>query len=82
MISGQGSKSAQASKTTPNKPPAQKPAAYRPPHAKNAASIQAEVYMSYIWFLYPELFCLLEPKARPSLISLAFRVRPNICAQT
>ncbi|KAF5452564.1 hypothetical protein F2P56_027544 [Juglans regia] len=42
---GQGSKSSQAStKTTSNNPPAQKPAAYRPPHAKNAAAVQAELF--------------------------------------
>jgi translation initiation factor 2A len=44
LFSGQGSKASQAStKTTSNNPPAQKPAAYRPPHAKNAAAVQAEV---------------------------------------
>ncbi|KAB1213218.1 hypothetical protein CJ030_MR5G022395 [Morella rubra] len=43
-ISGQGSKSSQTStKTTSNNPSVQKPAAYRPPHAKNAAAIQAEL---------------------------------------
>ncbi|KAM4105821.1 hypothetical protein ACB094_04G022200 [Castanea mollissima] len=42
---GQGSKSSQAStKTTSANPPAQKPAAYRPPHAKNSAAIQAELF--------------------------------------
>ncbi|KAK7857642.1 eukaryotic translation initiation factor 2a [Quercus suber] len=42
---GQGSKSSQAStKTTTANPPAQKPAAYRPPHAKNSAAIQAELF--------------------------------------
>ncbi|XP_059453572.1 eukaryotic translation initiation factor 2A [Corylus avellana] len=42
---GQGSKASQAStKTTSNNPPAQKPAAYRPPHAKNAAAVQAELF--------------------------------------
>ncbi|KAB1213215.1 Eukaryotic translation initiation factor 2A [Morella rubra] len=41
---GQGSKSSQTStKTTSNNPSVQKPAAYRPPHAKNAAAIQAEL---------------------------------------
>ncbi|KAL2529947.1 Eukaryotic translation initiation factor eIF2A family protein [Forsythia ovata] len=40
-----GSKSAQPStKATPANPPAQKPAAYRPPHAKAAASVQAELF--------------------------------------
>ncbi|GAB2293159.1 hypothetical protein Dimus_027367 [Dionaea muscipula] len=37
---GQGSKSSQHS--TPNPP--QKPATYRPPHAKNAAAVQAELF--------------------------------------
>ncbi|GLT53884.1 hypothetical protein SLA2020_271210 [Shorea laevis] len=42
---GQGSKASQAStKTTSNNPPAQKPAAYRPPHAKNSAAVQAELF--------------------------------------
>lgn len=41
---GQGSKVSQTSqKTPPSNPPVQKPAAYRPPHAKNAAAIQAEL---------------------------------------
>uniref|UniRef100_A0A9I9DFS5 Eukaryotic translation initiation factor 2A n=1 Tax=Cucumis melo TaxID=3656 RepID=A0A9I9DFS5_CUCME len=41
---GQGSKVSQTSqKTAPSNPPVQKPAAYRPPHAKNAAAIQAEL---------------------------------------
>ncbi|KDP44253.1 hypothetical protein JCGZ_05720 [Jatropha curcas] len=31
-------------KTAPVNPPAQKPAAYRPPHAKNAAAVQAELF--------------------------------------
>ena len=45
LISGQGSKSTQAStKASSANPPAQKPAAYRPPHAKTAAAIQAEVH--------------------------------------
>ncbi|KAK2970268.1 hypothetical protein RJ640_018453 [Escallonia rubra] len=40
---GQVSKSTQApTKSSPANPPAQKPAAYRPPHAKDAASVQAE----------------------------------------
>ncbi|GFS45969.1 eukaryotic translation initiation factor eIF2A family protein [Actinidia rufa] len=40
---GQGSKSLQASaKATSVNPPTQKPAAYRPPHAKKAEAIQAE----------------------------------------
>jgi len=39
-ILGQGS--AQKKTTAPN-PIAQKPAAYRPPHAKHAAAVQAEV---------------------------------------
>ncbi|EOX95116.1 Eukaryotic translation initiation factor eIF2A family protein isoform 1 [Theobroma cacao] len=38
---GQGSTS---KKTASANPPAQKPAAYRPPHAKNAATVQAEVF--------------------------------------
>ncbi|OVA00079.1 Translation initiation factor [Macleaya cordata] len=42
---GQGSKSSQgAAKTTITNPPAQKPAAYRPPHAKTAAAVQAELF--------------------------------------
>ncbi|XP_057477770.1 uncharacterized protein LOC130765376 [Actinidia eriantha] len=42
---GQGSKSLQASaKATSVNPPAQKPAAYRPPHAKKAEAIQAELF--------------------------------------
>ncbi|KAK6146351.1 hypothetical protein DH2020_020220 [Rehmannia glutinosa] len=41
---GQGSKTAQAhSKTAASNPSVQKPAAYRPPHAKAAAAVQAEV---------------------------------------
>lgn len=43
LCSGQGSKSLQASSINP---PAQKPAAYRPPHAKKADAVQAEVYVS------------------------------------
>lgn len=44
LFSGQGSKASNpATKTTPANPPAQKPAAYRPPHAKAAAAVQAEV---------------------------------------
>ncbi|KAK6286122.1 hypothetical protein POUND7_012301 [Theobroma cacao] len=38
---GQGSTS---KKTASANPPAQKPAAYRPPHAKNAATVQAELF--------------------------------------
>nr|AKM76406.1 eukaryotic translation initiation factor eIF2A family protein [Hypseocharis bilobata] len=42
---GQGSKTTQAStKTTFANPPAQKPAAYRPPHAKQAALEKAELF--------------------------------------
>ncbi|MED6109084.1 hypothetical protein PIB30_030296 [Stylosanthes scabra] len=42
--SGPGPKSAQASNKPPStNPTAQKPAAYRPPHAKNAAAVQAEL---------------------------------------
>ncbi|GFS45950.1 eukaryotic translation initiation factor eIF2A family protein [Actinidia rufa] len=42
---GQGSKSLQASaKATSVNPPTQKPAAYRPPHAKKAEAIQAELF--------------------------------------
>lgn len=41
---GQGSKpSSNAAKVNPGNPP-QKPAAYRPPHAKQAASVQAELF--------------------------------------
>lgn len=45
LISGQGPpKSTQTStKASSTNPPTQKPAAYRPPHAKNASAIQAEV---------------------------------------
>lgn len=39
-VQGQGS----TSQKTPTNPPAQKPAAYRPPHAKNTAAIQAELF--------------------------------------
>lgn len=35
-------------KAAPSNPTATKPAAYRPPHAKQAAAIQAEVYTNYI----------------------------------
>ncbi|KAK6914716.1 Translation initiation factor, beta propellor-like domain [Dillenia turbinata] len=42
---GQSSKSSQTSvKIIPANPPTQKPAAYRPPHAKTAASVQAELF--------------------------------------
>ncbi|KAK6122225.1 hypothetical protein DH2020_044028 [Rehmannia glutinosa] len=42
---GQGSKTAQAhSKTAASNPSVQKPAAYRPPHAKAAAAVQAELF--------------------------------------
>ncbi|KAM7521284.1 hypothetical protein LguiB_020246 [Lonicera macranthoides] len=41
---GKGSKSSQAPMKSTNPPPSQKPAAYRPPHAKNAATIQAELF--------------------------------------
>ncbi|CAI9094639.1 OLC1v1030409C1 [Oldenlandia corymbosa var. corymbosa] len=42
---GQGSKSSQiSSKPTPPNPSSQKPAAYRPPHAKAAAAVQAELF--------------------------------------
>lgn len=34
-------------KAAPSNPTATKPAAYRPPHAKQAAAIQAEVYTNY-----------------------------------
>ncbi|XP_027346586.1 eukaryotic translation initiation factor 2A isoform X2 [Abrus precatorius] len=43
--SGQGPKSTQASiKASSANPPTQKPAAYRPPHAKSAAAVQAELF--------------------------------------
>ncbi|RDY08332.1 Eukaryotic translation initiation factor 2A, partial [Mucuna pruriens] len=43
--SGQGPKSTQTSiKASSANPPTQKPAAYRPPHAKNASVIQAELF--------------------------------------
>ncbi|KAK4394047.1 Eukaryotic translation initiation factor 2A [Sesamum angolense] len=42
---GQGSKTTQASsKTAGSNPSVQKPAAYRPPHAKAAAAVQAELF--------------------------------------
>ncbi|XP_011085364.1 uncharacterized protein LOC105167374 [Sesamum indicum] len=42
---GQGSKTTQASsKTASSNPSVQKPAAYRPPHAKAAAAVQAELF--------------------------------------
>ncbi|PRQ49591.1 putative transcription factor WD40-like family [Rosa chinensis] len=42
---GERSKSSQTSaKASPNNPTAQKPAAYRPPHAKQAAVVQAELF--------------------------------------
>ncbi|KAF6161249.1 hypothetical protein GIB67_009136 [Kingdonia uniflora] len=41
---GQGSKSSRASTITTTNPPVQKPAAYRPPHAKNADAVQAELF--------------------------------------
>lgn len=45
LIAGQGPKPTQAStKASSGNSPAQKPAAYRPPHAKTAAVIQAEVH--------------------------------------
>lgn len=48
IVSAQGSKSSQSStKTAPT--PAQKPAAYRPPHAKTAAAVQAEVFIHDIY---------------------------------
>ncbi|XP_015581729.2 eukaryotic translation initiation factor 2A [Ricinus communis] len=40
-LQGQG---ATSRKTAPTNPPAQKPAAYRPPHAKSAAAVQAELF--------------------------------------
>jgi hypothetical protein len=44
IFAGQGSKPTQASTKAPSaNPTAQKPAAYRPPHAKTAAVIQAQV---------------------------------------
>lgn len=49
-LPGERSKSSQTSaKSAPSNPPAQKPAAYRPPHAKNAAVVQAEVCLVYIF---------------------------------
>lgn len=46
LLAGQGPpKSTQTSvKASSANPQAQKPAAYRPPHAKNAAAIQAQVH--------------------------------------
>lgn len=42
---GHGSKSSQAStKSSSTNPPAQKPAAYRPPHAKKADAVQTELF--------------------------------------
>ncbi|KAK3035514.1 hypothetical protein RJ639_033973, partial [Escallonia herrerae] len=50
-MQGQVSKSTQApTKSSPANPAAQKPAAYRPPHAKDAASVQAEVCNCIILF--------------------------------
>ncbi|GMP55109.1 hypothetical protein CsSME_00020026 [Camellia sinensis var. sinensis] len=44
-LPGQGSKSSQSSaKAASANPPTQKPAAYRPPHAKTADAIQAELF--------------------------------------
>ena len=44
-FSGEKPKASTASaKSISTSAPAAKPAAYRPPHAKNAASFQAEVY--------------------------------------
>jgi hypothetical protein len=44
LFAGQGPKPTQASTKAPSANPiAQKPAAYRPPHAKTAAVIQAQV---------------------------------------
>ncbi|THG07617.1 hypothetical protein TEA_010332 [Camellia sinensis var. sinensis] len=44
-LQGQGSKSSQSSaKAASANPPTQKPAAYRPPHAKTADAIQAELF--------------------------------------
>lgn len=42
FFSAQGSKSIETSKIPASTP--QKPAAYRPPHAKNADSVKAEVF--------------------------------------
>lgn len=44
-LSGQGAASRKAPSANP---PARKPAAYRPPHAKNAAAVQAEVQEKYL----------------------------------
>lgn len=44
QLSGEKSKPSQTyAKSTSTNMPAPKPAAYRPPHAKNAAAVQAEV---------------------------------------
>jgi len=46
LFAGQGPKPTQVStKASSANPTAQKPAAYRPPHAKTAAAIQAEVHI-------------------------------------
>lgn len=50
LIAGQGPKPTQAAtKASSANPPAQKPAAYRPPHAKTAAVIQAQVHTVTIY---------------------------------
>lgn len=49
LFAGQGPKPTQAStKASSANPIAQKPAAYRPPHAKTAAVIKAEVHIHRI----------------------------------
>jgi hypothetical protein len=49
LFAGQGPKPTQATtKASSANPTAQKPAAYRPPHAKTAAAIQAEVHIHRI----------------------------------
>lgn len=52
-FSGDRSKISQTSaKASASNPPAQKPAAYRPPHAKSAAAVQAQVYRIYVGFIF------------------------------
>lgn len=62
LLSGQGPlKSTQTSvKASSANPQAQKPAAYRPPHAKNAAAIQAQVQSHTIYDLSLFLFLNLQ----------------------
>jgi len=62
LIADQGPpKSTQTSvRASSANPPAQKPAAYRPPHAKNAAAIQAQVHNHTIYDLSLFLFLIVN----------------------